>query len=448
MILLEPEKAVRMALELGADYAEIRAENIERLEIIMRNDELHISTRETGGFGVRVLLNGAWGFFSANSEPDLQKAVKMAVKMARINKGNVKLAGIRPVNDVVKSPMKFKPSDVPLEEKMEFLQHILKKLPFEGVRSRTIAYRDFEGKKTLITSEGTKIEWELAGIRMEASVIVSTDGRDANLFEIHGSVERGFEAMDEFESKLTTSLKGQVNAFLHGKKPKLHDVPVLVSPYFAGFVAHEALGHLVEADLFPNTPLSGKIGERIAPEFVHLSDGNVKNGHGNDVYDDEGVPVRKVEPVKDGILRELLVNRAKAFEFGLEPNGHARAQSYAHEPIIRMRNTYFEPADWSLDELVSEVKRGYYLMRPGPGQTGFDSSFTVAVLEGYLIENGEIKEPIFNATASGVALEALRNIRGLGRELEFENSYCGKGQVVTVSMGGPHVLFERGIRVV
>ncbi len=152
MILLEPEKAVRMALELGADYAEIRAENIERLEIIMRNDELHISTRETGGFGVRVLLNGAWGFFSANSEPDLQKAVKMAVKMARINKGNVKLAGIRPVNDVVKSPMKFKPSDVPLEEKMEFLQHILKKLPFEGVRSRTIAYRDFEGKKTLITS--------------------------------------------------------------------------------------------------------------------------------------------------------------------------------------------------------------------------------------------------------------------------------------------------------
>jgi TldD protein len=181
---------------------------------------------------------------------------------------------------------------------------------------------------------------------------------------------------------------------------------------------------------------------------VGLSDGNVPDGHGNDRYDDEGVPVRKVEILKDGVFNEPLVDRERAFELGIEPNGHARAESYAFEPMVRMRNTYFEPGDWTFEELLEEIKLGYYLVSAGPGQTGLDSSFTAGILEGYVIRDGEIAEQIFGATASGKALDALPGIRGLGKELDFENSYCGKGQVVRVSMGGPHVLFEKGIRVV
>jgi TldD protein len=335
---------------------------------------------------------------------------------------------------------------VSLEEKVEVVRGLLNGLP-EASR-KVVKYSDFSGVKRLITSEGTEIEWELTGISFEVDLAVSSGGRSAWLFSLTGSIERGFEAIDVMKEKILAEIRGQMNSFLHGGMPKLGDVPVLLSPYFAGTIAHEALGHLAEADELPNTPLADKLGERIAPEFVGLSDGNVPDGHGNDLYDDEGVPVRKVEILKDGVFNEPLVDRERAFLLGVEPNGHARAESYAFEPMVRMRNTYFEPGDWTFEELLEEIRLGYYLVSAGPGQTGLDSSFTVGVMEGYVIRDGEIAEPIFGATASGNALDALPGIRGLGRELDFENSYCGKGQVVRVSMGGPHVLFEKGILVV
>ncbi|GAB6134744.1 metallopeptidase TldD-related protein [Thermococcus prieurii] len=442
---MDVERAVELALSLGAEYAEVREERLLRTGVT-GSEEVTVSTRSIGGFGVRVLANGSWGFVSVNSQEDLEWAVKRAIKLARVGKSNVRLAEIKPVRDRVKSRMKVKPPEVPLEEKVEVVRGLLNGLP-EASR-KVVKYSDFSGVKRLITSEGTEIEWELAGISFITYLTASSNGRSAELFSLTGSIERGFEAVEGMTEKILGEIRGQMNCFLHGKRPKLKDVPVLLSPRFAGMIAHEALGHLAEADELPNTPLADKLGERIAPEFVGLSDGNVPDGHGNDLYDDEGVPVRKVEILKDGVFNEPLVDRERAFGLGVEPNGHARAESYAFGPMVRMRNTYFEPDDWAFEELLEETKLGYYLVSAGPGQTGLDSSFTVGVMEGYVIRDGEIAEPIFGATASGKALDALPGIRGLGRELDFENSYCGKGQVVRVSMGGPHVLFEKGIRVV
>ncbi|CAI1493227.1 TldD protein, part of proposed TldE/TldD proteolytic complex (PMID 12029038) [Thermococcus nautili] len=442
---MDVERAVELALSLGAEYAEVRVERLLRTGV-MGSEEVTVSTRSTGGFGIRVLANGSWGFVSVNSREDLEWAVKRAIKLARVGKSSVRLAEIKPIRDRVKSRMKVKPAEVPLEEKVEVVRGLLNELP-EASR-KVVKYSDFSGVKRLITSEGTEIEWELAGISFITYLTASSNGRSAELFSLTGSIERGFEAVEGMTEKILGELRGQMNCFLHGKRPELRDVPVLLSPRFAGMIAHEALGHLAEADELPNTPLADKLGERIAPEFVGLSDGNVPDGHGNDFYDDEGVPVRKVEILKDGIFNEPLVDRERAFQLGIEPNGHARAESYAFEPMVRMRNTYFEPGDWTFEELLEEIKLGYYLVSAGPGQTGLDSSFTVGILEGYVIRNGEITEPIFGATASGKALDALPGIGGLGKELDFENCYCGKGQVVRVSMGGPHVLFKKGIRVV
>ncbi|WP_168188399.1 TldD/PmbA family protein [Thermococcus indicus] len=444
---MDAERALELALSLGAEYAEVREERVLKTRITASED-VNVSTRSAGGFGVRVLANGSWGFVSVNSEKDLEWAVRNAVKLAGIRRGGVKLAEVRPVRDTVRSGIKRRPSNVPPEEKVEVVKDLYSLVPDEAVSRKVVKYSDFSGFKRLTTSEGTEIEWELEGISLEADLTAFSNGRSAWLFSLTGSIERGFEAVDEMRERVLGELKGQLKCFLHGKRPKLADAPVLLSPRFAGMIAHEALGHLAEADQLPNTPLAGKLGERIAPEFVSLSDGNVENGHGNDRYDDEGVPVRKVKILKNGVFSEPLVDRERAVLLGIEPNGHARAESYAFEPMVRMRNTYFEPGDWTFEELLEEVKNGYYLVSPGPGQTGLDSSFTAGILEGYTIKDGEIAEPIFGATASGRALDALPGIRGLGKELDFENSHCGKGQVVRVSMGGPHVLFERGIRVV
>jgi len=186
---VDVEGAVELALSHGAEYAEVRFESMMKTEV-RASDEIKVSSRSTGGFGVRVLLNGSWGFTSVNSPDDLEWAVRKAVGLAKVSGGDVKLAEVKPVRDYVRSRMKVKPSEVPLDEKVEAVRGLLNDLP--KAPRKTVKYSDFSGIKRLVTSEGTEIEWELAGIALEADLTVSSGGRSAWLFSVTGSIERGF----------------------------------------------------------------------------------------------------------------------------------------------------------------------------------------------------------------------------------------------------------------
>lgn len=444
---MDEEKALRLALARGAEYAEIRFEEVLSRSVSLRSGELSASSKVERGYGVRVLLNGSWGFSFTTSDEGLERALERALKSATLSSSNVRLAEVKPVRDRVKSNMKVKPLDVSPEEVAELVEGIYGEVAGEN-RTVSAGCTGRSGVKRLITSEGTEIEWEVSSVEFNLSGVARENGRSAQAYDHYGSVERGLEAFEDVKERLRNGIEGQLKSALEGiEGPVKGEVPVILGPLFSGLIAHEALGHLAEADLTPGTPFKDLLGERIAPDFLSLSDGVVEDGFGNDRYDDEGVPVRKVEILKDGVLNELLVDRERAFEWGFAPNGRARAESYRHLPLIRMRNTYFEPGDASLEEMVEGIKQGYYLVRSSGGQTEFNSAFVVSASEAYLIENGEITKPVANLSASGVAIEALRGVSMVGKELGFENSYCGKGQIAFVSLGGPHMLFERGIRV-
>jgi len=173
-----------------------------------------------------------------------------------------------------------------------------------------------------------------------------------------------------------------------------------------------------------------------------VDDPTLPGKFGSYIYDDEGIKARKVEIIKDGILKEYLLDRETAAFFGLEPNGHGRAQSYNYQPLVRMSNTYIEPRDWSFEEMLEEVKNGLYLIGDKGGQVDIaNGTFMFGAKEGYIIENGEIKTPIRDVALSGKILDVLKNIRAIGNDLKIEfPGYCGKGQWVSVDDGGPHIL--------
>jgi TldD protein len=130
-----------------------------------------------------------------------------------------------------------------------------------------------------------------------------------------------------------------------------------------GVFVHEAFGHLAEADLtLSGSILLNKLGKRIASDVVTFyDDGTIEGAFGSFKYDDEGVPTQKTPLVKEGIVVGLMHNRETARKFDAEPTGNARAENFRFEPIIRMRNTFLEPRDHSFEELVEDVKFGYYL---------------------------------------------------------------------------------------
>ena len=220
-------------------------------------------------------------------------------------------------------------------------------------------------------------------------------------------------------------------------------MPLIADPDLTGVYIHEALGHPCEADLVSSgdSCLAGKLGEKIGNEMVTVSDDpTIRGGYGAYPIDDEGVNVREKKLIVNGVLKEYLNHRQTAAEFGLEPNGGARAQDGLHHPLVRMSNTVIHGGTYdSLDDLAEDIQYGVYACgsRGGQVDTG-RGSFQFAAQEAWLIENGKITKPLKDVSVSGLTLEILKNVNGLTKDSSLAGpGFCGKGQTVPVGDGGP-----------
>jgi len=200
----------------------------------------------------------------------------------------------------------------------------------------------------------------------------------------------------------------------------------VLGPNIVGVFVHEAFGHLAEADLtLSGSVLSDKFGKKIASNVVTFyDDGTIPGAFGSFKYDDEGVPAQKTLLVKDGVVVGLMHNRETAHKLNAQPTGNARAEDFRFEPIIRMRNTFMEPKDYSFEELVEDIKLGYYLKNFRGGQANLNGVFQVGIQEAYEIVNGEVGAPVRNASMSGNTLETLLKVDAAGKDFELWPGRC------------------------
>lgn len=216
----------------------------------------------------------------------------------------------------------------------------------------------------------------------------------------------------------------------------------------AGMLAHEAVGHTVEADLvLAGSVAKHNLGKRVASELVNLVD-FAHTAFGKPaplpVYvDDEGITAKDAWLIKDGILTGYMNNRESAEHFGVEPVGNARAFSFSDEPLIRMRNTAILPGSSTLEEMIESVEDGYYLVASNNGQADTTGEFMFGVTEGYVIKNGKLGSALRDTTVSGVAFDMLKTVDMVSGNLTWTSSgMCGKKQPMPVGMGGPDIRCE------
>ncbi|WP_175059298.1 TldD/PmbA family protein [Thermococcus sp. 2319x1] len=446
---MEVEKLIKKAEELsqkyGIPYYEVRIARISATHIEMQNSHFEdISSNVEIGIGVRA-FDGSWGFSSANDIRRAEKAIETAMKIAKATKGNSKIYVGDPVRDDAEISVKKPFSDVDLEEKITLLKELDSLLVEKELPNRRIAYGDGVKEQFYFNSVGSEIRTVVPKIRLSFSVTAKKGNDMQTYWKVFGGTV-GWEMIEEINLEYWTSfVKNKAKELLNASLPPSGEFDVIVDPELAGVFIHEALGHAAEGDAVKNgeSILEGKLGKEIAvEELTVVDDPTLPGKFGSYIYDDEGIRARRVEIIKDGVLREYLLDRETAAFFGLEPNGHGRAQSYSYQPLVRMSNTYIEPRDWSFEEMVEEVKNGLYLIGDKGGQVDIaNGTFMFGAKEGYIIENGEIKTPIRDVALSGKILDVLKNIRAIGRDLKIEfPGYCGKGQWVSVDDGGPHVL--------
>lgn len=432
---------------VGASYAEIRAQENNNTFLSVRDGQAEpVSLITEKGAAIRVLANGAWGFSTTNSltRRDLKKAVKSALKMAKVAGQSVlepvKLASIKAVEDKAGVEFKKDPRNVDISTKIKNLLSINNLcLNFDKrIKSVTINYADMTTQQTLATTEGTFIEQLKMFVWNNCWVTGKSKNVMASARDETGA--HGYELFDnEPPGQIARRVSQKVVQQLEAKTPKGGMFPAIMGTYIVGVLAHEAFGHICEADLtLAGSALMGKLGQKVASEKVTICDSAlIPEGFGAMKYDDEGVPGQKTVLVKEGILVGLMHNRETAAKMNMKPTGNARAQNFRFPPLIRMRHTYFEEGDYSFEELLEDIRFGYYLEAFRAGQANLDGTFTVGVQSAFEIVKGELGKPVRNTGISGNTLETLRQIDACGEEFGGESGTCGKGQLMFVSDGGP-----------
>jgi TldD protein len=401
------------------------------------------------GVALRVLVNGAWGFASIGSleAAVLTEAVSDACSMAKAassrRKTPIELAKAAVVVDRVQIKPKKNPAEISIEDKIDIAtqtNHFTLKMD-KRVKSCTFDYLDVTGTSYFATNEGTYIEQDKLYVWSKITASALQNGVFTFSREELGSTA-GYELFDiETPESVGERLAARAVSQLKAKSPKGGQFPVVLGPNVVGVFVHEAFGHLAEADLaLAGGVLANNQGKKIASNLVTLyDDGTLEGAFGSFKYDDEGIAAKKTLLINDGVVTGLLHNRETAQSFNVEPTGNARAEDFRVEPIIRMRNTYMVPRDRSFKELLEGVKEGYFFKSFRGGQANLDGTFQVGIQEAYEIVNGELGEPVRDASISGNTLQTLLKVDAVGKDFEMDSGRCGKGQIAFIGDGGPHI---------
>lgn len=446
--------------ESKAQYTELRYQSRQINRISIEKGEIESASSLTNeGVGIRTLVEGTWGFSSTNQldKKGLRTCLDSSYKAGKVastrkreiieSLADAKLAqgSFRPrVNDPVENHS--------LEEKMKLVREIDKRTRdySKEIKSSICSYYEIIDEKVIVTSDGALVE--ISDVKPEFSVS-AVAARNEAMNQGHEGVCVTGGWRDLFSRKSPEEVADKAASLavrlLDASNPDGGKSQVILDPSLVGLICHEAIGHTVEGDLVvAGSITSGKIGKMVANPLVTLVDSGMperdEHAAGNIHVDDEGVVCKDARIIVDGELKTYLVGRQFAETLGVEPCGNARANEYDNTPLVRMRNTFIEPGESKLDEIIEETRNGYLLKAGVGGQADANAEFMFNVGEAYEIRNGEIGNLLKNVTVSGRAFEVLKSVDMVGRDFEFDMGYgfCYKGQAVKVDGGGPHLRCE------
>lgn len=451
------DKLSKLVEKSQAAYVELRYHSREQKKIeIVRGDveDLHSSTYS--GIGVRVLHDGVWGFSSTSKmdDKDIINTIQRAEKAARIT-SRLKTQKVGEIGDVIPCSGVFRAevndsvTDHPIEKKIELLKELDSEMRNKkSINSAKCLWNEMQDDKFIVNSFGTEVEIHDEKVDFYTIAYANLHGEKISGIESRG-VTGGWDDLfaKSTPHEMADKAVGSAQRLLKAEHPKGGPAKVILNPELVGLIAHEAIGHTVEADfVLSGSVAQDKLGKKVASELVTLVDHGVADPHaaGWTPVDDEGTLSQRTELIKDGVLKGYLCDLETARVLEMTPRGNARAYQYSDPPIIRMTNTFIETGEYGVDEMIEETKDGYYLEGAKGGQADANAEFTFGVEKAWRIENGELTELLRGVSISGSGFDVLRSVDAVADNFEFSmgSGYCGKFQSAKVDGGGPNMRCE------
>jgi len=306
-----------------------------------------------------------------------------------------------------------------------------------------------EDERLYLNTMGARCSQTVHRTRFSVVPLAIEGGRAQFDFFSRGGVG-GEEILDSLTEENVAATARRSKELLSAKEPPSGAMAVILDPGVAGFFAHESFGHGTEADQFlrDRSYLQPLLGQQVGPEFLTIvDDGSFPGGWGSIYCDDEGHPGQKSLLVEKGRFVGALHDTETAAAFHVKPTGNTRRSDFLSRAFVRMTNTYVEPGDRTLEELVEEAHEGVLLERGTSGiEDPLGGQMQLKVKMGRRIENGRLTDLVSSMALSGRVLDFLKAIRGVARRsrLEMEPGYCGKGHgdYIPAGSGGAYLLSQ------
>jgi len=449
------ERVRDAAIQRKVDFAEVRCASVAHSALVLQDGRAdRLGAGKRAGMGVRVLSKGAWGFASTESlgESDWLASLEDAIGMATVSATRldepVILPDIPGVVDDVRTSFEIDPTSVSLDRKLAAVrgyEEASGRSARESVANLMTGYNDAHQIEIACNTRGALVSSETVRTLVWHAITAQNGTIRQRAREVRAG-QAGFEIVEQTPAKeLSVKAAERAVSLLSAPPAPAGKLPAVFHPSIAGLLVHEALGHNTEADavLAGQSILDGRLGTKIAAECITVvDDSNIPGSWGSYQYDSEGTPGCRRVLVDKGTLKGFLHSLETAGKMGVEPTGSARADGFAHRPIVRMSNTMILPGQSSLEDLIADIDLGILLRA---GQWGYvwceKGQYTCHAGEGVMIRNGQLAEQVRNVSVSGLVLETLANALDVSRDFELKMpGNCGKdGQGMPVNGGGPYV---------
>ena len=461
------DAALNTATKRGASYVDVRIGRYLNQSISTKETRVEtVANTESYGAGVRVIVDGAWGFM-ATDQLTIESISRAATEAVAIAKANAKLqsepvvlAPQKGLGEVTwKTPLTRNAFTVPLSEKADLLLAVNAAALKGGANYVNSQLFQINEQKYFASTDGSYIDQDIhriwptftvtaidpkSGKFQTRNALSSPCGRGYEYLaglatgKRAGVTTRYFDSYDMIED--ATLAAEQARAKLSAKSVLPGQYDLVLDPSHLFLTIHESVGHATELDRvlgyeanFAGTSFAtldkweSKSFKYGSPIVNFVADKTEAGSLGAVGYDDEGVPCKKWDIIKDGVLVDYQKTRDQAHILGQKASdGCSYAQGWSDVQFQRMPNVSLQPGKRPLTpaQMVKDVEKGIYIF--GRGSYSIDQqryNFQFGGQLFYEIKNGEIAGP-------------LRDVAYQSNTQEFWNSCAAICDSADYTLGG------------
>ena len=438
------------ALATGADYAEIFYENSTANGLTIENGKVNTATSSvTCGVGLRLLKENqcVYGYTSNLTKKGLLTLANSLNKSFH-DKRLITVEKLEMIRGKNRNPVTNSYKNFSMKDRIALVKEgtdeiasmndprIVRYLGNFASNHRSVAVFNSKGKWFKRDTEFARIAYSV--------VTLDENGMETG-FEGPGCQQDISFFYDKIHVREVARKAAEVALTnLTAKECPSGKMPVVIGNGWGGVLFHEACGHALEASAVSKglSVFSGKEGQMIAsPLVTALDDSTMPGEWGSIDIDDEGNFGTKRVLIKDGVLKDFMIDDFNGRRMNREGNGSSRRQNFKFCPTSRMSNTYIANGKSTREEIIAATNLGLYCVgfnggsvNPSTGEFNFGAS------EAYIIRDGKIAEPVKGATLIGKGEEILKNIDMVGNDLALAQGMCGAASgSIRTNVGQPTI---------